>query len=100
MKFAASALTALIVASTAGAAFANTDAAYVTETVPASAVYASPENHGITGNVTLTSGTTVQKSAALLNVSDRQDRDLALADNITVTAFPRADVPFLASSGR
>ncbi|MBT9385930.1 hypothetical protein KM176_18815 [Pseudooceanicola sp. CBS1P-1] len=102
MKLAASALTALIVATTAGAAFANTDdATYSSVQVPTASVYASPENEGIaSATVTVTSGTAHEVAASHLNTSARENRDLALNDEFTVTSFPRPDVPYLASSGR
>ncbi|MBT9384302.1 hypothetical protein KM176_10575 [Pseudooceanicola sp. CBS1P-1] len=102
MKRAAFALTALIAATTAGAAFANVDdAAYSNVQVPAASVYASPENEGIaSATVTLTSGTTTLADASVLNTADRMRRSLHVGDQINVTSFPRADVPLLATSGR
>ncbi|MBT9384332.1 hypothetical protein KM176_10725 [Pseudooceanicola sp. CBS1P-1] len=102
MKLAATALTALLVATSAGAAFANTAAPESTTVlVPTDAVYAAGDDTGIvTSQVELTSGTNRDIPATRLPVSMQRSQSLASNDTVTVTSFPRADVPLLASSGR
>ncbi|MBT9385767.1 hypothetical protein KM176_17990 [Pseudooceanicola sp. CBS1P-1] len=89
MKRAASLMTALLVATSAGAAAANTDvAAYTNEMVPASVLYSSPRALGPDGSVLSTSGIARLQSAALSDVPGQGDQSRTLTDPAPVTGLP------------